>query len=226
VQSVEGRGLTVVEHTRDRILDAAERLLARLGYEKTTMDDLAREAGIGKRTIYVHFPSKEEVALSTIDRIVERLKGRLRAIAVSRAASAERVRLMLLARVLFRFDSVCDYYQSIDDLFRAIRPAYMNRRARYFAEEANIFAEVLTEGRAAGELAFENPFTTAQLLLLATNFLLPSSLGTRELGERGDLEAKVSGIAELLLVGLLTPGASGSVRRRFQASRRKVVSEP
>ena len=62
---------------RDRILDATESLLTRLGYRKMTMDDVAQEAGIGKRTIYVHFPSKEEVALASIDRVVDRLTTRL-----------------------------------------------------------------------------------------------------------------------------------------------------
>ena len=65
------------EETRDAILDAADRLLARYGYKKMTMEDLAQEVGIGKGTIYLHFPSKEEVVLSHVDRIVERLKGRL-----------------------------------------------------------------------------------------------------------------------------------------------------
>jgi AcrR family transcriptional regulator len=51
----------------DAILDAAERLLARYGYRKMTMDDLAREAGIGKGTKYLHFPSKQEVVLCSID---------------------------------------------------------------------------------------------------------------------------------------------------------------
>ena len=54
---------------RDRILDSAERLMGRLGYQKMTMDDIAREAGIGRRTIYLHFPGKEETGLATIDRI-------------------------------------------------------------------------------------------------------------------------------------------------------------
>jgi AcrR family transcriptional regulator len=62
---------------RDAVLDAAERLLARYGYRKMTMDDLAREAGIGKGTTYLHFPSKQEVVLCSIDRIVERLLGQL-----------------------------------------------------------------------------------------------------------------------------------------------------
>ena len=50
---------------RDRILDATERLLGRLGYQKTTMDDIAIEAAIGRRTIYLHFAGKEAVALAT-----------------------------------------------------------------------------------------------------------------------------------------------------------------
>src|SRR4051794_10734148 len=114
---------------RDRILDAAERLLGRLGYGKTTMDALAQEAGISKRTIYLHFPSKEEVTLSTIDRIVDRLLDRLRKLGAAGGSAAGRIRRMLLLRVLFRFDSVRDYYQSLDDLLRSIRPAYMVRRA-------------------------------------------------------------------------------------------------
>ena len=64
---------------RDRILDAADRLLARYGYRKMTVDDIAQEAGIGKGTVYLSFPAKEEIALSCIDRMVDRLLERLRA---------------------------------------------------------------------------------------------------------------------------------------------------
>ncbi|MGW5702703.1 TetR/AcrR family transcriptional regulator [Amycolatopsis japonica] len=43
----------------DRILDAAGVLLSRLGYRKVTIDDIASQAGIGKGTIYLHWPTKE-----------------------------------------------------------------------------------------------------------------------------------------------------------------------
>ena len=49
--------------TREAILDATDRLLARYGYKKMTIEDLAREVGIGKGSVYLHFPSKEEIAL-------------------------------------------------------------------------------------------------------------------------------------------------------------------
>jgi AcrR family transcriptional regulator len=187
---------------RDAILDAAERLLARFGYKKTTMDDLAREAGIGKGTTYLHFPSKEEVALCTIDRIVDHLLDRLRDIARSDESPDERLRQMLLTRVLFRFDSVKTYSQSLDDLLRALRPAYLARRQRYFDAEAEVFADILSAGREAGVFAFDDPLIIANTLLLATNALLPYSLSTRELGKRKDVQEKASHLTQLLLAGL------------------------
>ena len=189
-------------NSRDSILDATERLLARYGYQKMTMDDIAREAGIGKRTIYLHFPSKEEVALCSIDRVVERLLVQLRAVAVSKESPSNRLRAMLIARVLFRFDSVQNYYQSFHDMFAALRPAYLARRERYFESEAQVLEQVLREGCTQGVLACGDCRRTAQTLLNATNSLLPFSLSARELGKREEVERKVNDLADLLLTGL------------------------
>lgn len=189
---------------RDTILDATERLLARYGYQKMTMDDIAREAGIGKRTIYLHFPSKEEVALCSIDRVVARLTDRMEAIADSAEPPESRLRDLLLLRVLFRFDSVQDYYQSFHDLFAALRPAYLARRQGYFDAEADILARVLREGGTSGAFACRDALTTAHTLLLATNALLPYSLSARELGKREEVAQKIARLADLLLDGLRT----------------------
>lgn len=191
---------------RDAILDAAERLIARYGYKKMTMDDLAREAGIGKGTTYLHFPSKAEVVLGTIDRIVDRLLEHLRAIATSPAEPVAKVRQMLVKRVLFRFDSVKQYSQGLDELLRALRPAYLLRRERYLASETRLFAEVLRQGRDAGAFECADPTATAKALLAATNSLLPYSLSRRELGSRTSVEDQVVRIADLLLDGLLRRG--------------------
>ena len=194
----------VREEVREAILDATDRLLARYGYRKMTVEDIAREAGIGKGTVYLHFPSKEEVVLSRVDRMVERLKERLWAVARSDADAAIRLRLMLLTRVLYRFDSVQHYTQSLNDLLAALRPNLLARRVRYFDEEAQIFAEVLNEGRDAGEFVFGDALTTAYALLHATNSLLPYSLSTAELGEREEVKERTTQIADLILHGLLS----------------------
>jgi len=192
------------EAVRESILDATDRLLARYGYRKMTVDDIAGEAGIGKGTIYLHFSSKEEVVLCHIDRIVERLKERLKEIASSQAAVAEKLRRMLLTRVLFRFDSIQHYTQSLNDLLAALRPGLLSRRAKYFEAEAQIFADVLTEGRKSGAFDFDDTHATAHALLQATNGLLPYSLSTTELGEREEVEQRATDVANLMLHGLLS----------------------
>jgi AcrR family transcriptional regulator len=205
------RAIATREDIRDLILDATERLLARYGYRKMTMDDLAQEVGIGKGTIYLHFASKEEVVLSHVDRIVERLKGELLKIASGDGQPAARLRRMLVARVMFRFDSVQHYTESLSDLLAALRPGLLTRRQRHFEEESEIFAAVLREGRREGDFYFRDAGTTARTLLTATNALLPYSLSARELGERADLEAEATRVVDMLLTGLLAR-ADGSAK--------------
>jgi AcrR family transcriptional regulator len=188
---------------KDAILDATDRLLARFGYRKMTVEDIAVEVGIGKGTIYLHFTSKEEIVLSHVDRIVDRLKERLRAIARSDVPAPERLRLMLLTRVLFRFDSIQHYTQSLDDLLAALRPGLLARRAQYFEAEAQIFATLLIAGRESGEFDFEDEDVVAHALLQATNGLLPYSLSPTQLGAREEVEQRTAAVADLMMRGLL-----------------------
>jgi AcrR family transcriptional regulator len=51
-----------------RILDAAAQLLERLGYNRVTVEDIARQAGIGKGTVYLHWPNRETLFLAVLQR--------------------------------------------------------------------------------------------------------------------------------------------------------------
>ena len=57
--------------TRDRILEVADRLFYRQGLRAVGVDALASELGISKKTLYRHFPSKDDL-------VVAYLKGRFR----------------------------------------------------------------------------------------------------------------------------------------------------
>jgi AcrR family transcriptional regulator len=190
------------EDIKDLILDAVDVLLGRYGYRKMTMDDVAREVGIGKGTIYLHFPGKDELVLAHVDRIAGLVIARLRAIAASPAPPADRIRDMLTARVLIRFDSVLHYSQNLSDLLSSVRTALLARRERHFETEARVFEEVLREGARAGALDCPDPATTSRVLILSTNSLLPFNLSARELGHRETLESQATAIAGLLVKGL------------------------
>ncbi len=201
------------EDIRDLILDAVDALLARYGYQKMTMDDVARQVGIGKGTIYLHFLGKEDLILSHIDRIASRVAARLREIASLPAPPGQRLRAMLEARVLLRFDSVFHYSQNLSDLLSSVRTALLARRETYFKTEAGVFEKVLREGIRAGSLDCTDAKSAARVLVQCTNSLLPFSLSARELGQRKEVEAQVGSIADLLIRGL-TPCPERSAPRK------------
>ena len=57
----------------DRILDAAAELMLRWGYNKTTIDDIARYAGVAKGTIYLHWKTREDLFMALMRREYVRL---------------------------------------------------------------------------------------------------------------------------------------------------------
>jgi len=192
----------------DRLLDSADRLLARYGYRKMTMDDLANEVGIGKGTIYLHFRSKEDLVLSHIDRVMRRVINHLQNISAGSAEQGEKIRAMLIARVMHRFDSVQHFTESLSEVLRDLRPGVLERREHYFEAEARVFAAALRKGQNRGEFRRRDCFTTAHALITATNALLPFNLSTRELGKRSEVEERTGRIADLLLKGLVKAEAA------------------
>lgn len=189
---------------RSRILDAADRLLVRHGFRRMTVEGIAGEAGIGKGSVYLHFDSKEDVALSCIDRMADSIVERLAAIADSPAPAPERLREMLRRRVLDRFDYARRHAASIDQKLAAMRQAMLERRSGHFAAEAAILDRVVAAGRACGQIA-NGPARPGRALVSATNALLPYSLSVRELGQRAELARRTDEVVALLLAGLAAP---------------------
>jgi AcrR family transcriptional regulator len=74
----------VRSQAKDAILDAALACVARVGIGKTTLDDVAREAGCARATVYRHFPGKQQLLLAVLRREVDALTA-----SVTTAADAE-----------------------------------------------------------------------------------------------------------------------------------------
>jgi AcrR family transcriptional regulator len=189
--------------TRDQILDATERIMARYGFRKMTMEDIAKEARVGRRTIYLYFKNKEDVALSSIGRVVEHAQIRMRDILDSDSLSTvEKLHQMLRERVMSRVRAVAEYHESLDEIFEIVRPAYIERRKQYFFIEQDLISQALEAGIEQGIIKVANPMGTAAILLQATNAYLPYSLSVRELGNPDQIEKQLIAMVELLIKGL------------------------
>ncbi len=80
---------------RNRILDAAQNLFVRYGVKRTSIDDVAREAGTAKGTVYLSFDSKAALFAAIADRLCASTLADVRRISLEAAPLAERLVAML-----------------------------------------------------------------------------------------------------------------------------------
>ncbi|HYK34489.1 TetR/AcrR family transcriptional regulator [Alloacidobacterium sp.] len=191
--------------TRARILGAAEALIGKFGFGKISMEEIAREAGISRAAVYLHFKNKNEIGIECADKIHARLLTHLRQLAELDAPVLERIRRILIGRVLFAIDFTRNLPAKFEEMFVAIRPSYMVHRERYFTNESDLVLSLLKEGVCKNEVAVVDLELTALALVLSTNALMPFSLNARQLKARREIEERVSKIAELVVAGIPRP---------------------
>ena len=139
------------QRTRRRILVAAGHCFAESGYQKTTVEEIARRAGVSKALIYVHFAGKEDVLRRVLERTlrewrehnwgeVERLAAgsALRGLAVMHRASIDYARRHpVLRTILIRDERLL---LSQDD--EPVRRATEGWRERLLRERRDLAREI------------------------------------------------------------------------------------
>lgn len=58
----------------EQIVDSARRLFGKYGYKRVSVDEIAREANVTKRTVYSHFKNKEEILKYFLNEEVQNMK--------------------------------------------------------------------------------------------------------------------------------------------------------
>jgi AcrR family transcriptional regulator len=81
----------------EQIAEAALRLFARYGYKRTSMDDIAREAGVARATLYLHFKGKDDVFRAMLAGLGGRVETRCREVLAMPGGFADRLAALLVA---------------------------------------------------------------------------------------------------------------------------------
>lgn len=89
--------MTVSRSQQDRILDGALACVARVGLAKTTLDDVAREAGCARATVYRGFAGKRGLFAAVLQREVDALGARAIEAAATTDSLADAVVAVILA---------------------------------------------------------------------------------------------------------------------------------
>lgn len=135
----------------DQIADAALRLFARYGYKRSSMDDIAREAGLAKATLYLHFKGKDDVFRAMLDLLGRRVEARCREVMAMRAPFAERLPALLKAHFGQAYASfgTGEHLVELKAVMATVAARELQAFERTFAEFAS---RLLSEAQAQGEI--------------------------------------------------------------------------
>jgi AcrR family transcriptional regulator len=146
-----GRKLAT-EQRRVSILQAARAVFARQGYANTVVDDIATQAGIAKGTLYLYFPSKEQIYLAALLEGARQLDTDSRAAMLSAATWRDKLRAYLQVRLDF-FEAHQDFLRIYMTEFRGMCMEGKSLSAEFIhlvqqgeAQLAQIFAAAAARG--------------------------------------------------------------------------------
>ncbi len=186
---------------RRTLLDAADRLVRHHGHAKTTIADVAREAGVAVGSVYLEFASKEAILEELSTRAHARVLSGMRRASRDLAPAAFEASFVAVLEVrVERLLELRGQGQHACELVFCRASGVQSAHARWKQEEQDFLRGLFEDARDAGALGDIEPRMTATLVQRALVSLSPPMLFELSPDEarRGARE-----MAELLLRGLL-----------------------
>lgn len=150
---VKNMNLSKDEEVKQDILQAAKRVFAKWGLNKTTMEDIAREAGKGKSTLYYYYKSKEEIFEATATAEIDAILAKAHML-IDKIDSARAKLKKYVAVVLTEIKNTTSLYPMVKGELRGNKEFIEKISRRMDDREEAIIAKILREGIAQGELNF------------------------------------------------------------------------
>jgi AcrR family transcriptional regulator len=185
---------------RQRIVDAARAHFFSHGFRSVTMDDLAEELGISKKTLYAHFPGKVDLLEAVLAAKLAGVEATLKRVTRAHPHDFPATLRELLAGTHRELDEikppfVRDMRQKAPDVFKVVE----RRRAAIIQR---YFGKFFIEGQRAGMVRKDVPAKLIIEILLA---MVQSIMNPPKMEELGMMPKEgFSGILKVILEGALT----------------------
>jgi AcrR family transcriptional regulator len=165
-----------VDDKRQRILDAARKRFRYYGVRKTTMQEIARDAGVAVGTLYLYFQDKDDLLVACTEEYVTRHRRQAEAILASDASAADKLRRYVLDRFRASQATRAGGDRHAAELQREVLRVRPERRVEEGRMMAEHFVRILRLGMETGELNSDQPERDARVLLLSLAFLFPIAM--------------------------------------------------
>lgn len=161
---------TELPDRRRAILQAAFKIFVSYGFKRTTMADIADEAGISRPALYLQFKNKGDIFRAGFEMFVEELLGTMQAILAEPGYLPERVSNAVIAGLVTPFREFVNTPHG-EELFDAKQTLAEDLGNVWFARMQGVIAEAMNRAIAAGEMKLPEGADTATVARLLVNGL-------------------------------------------------------
>ena len=187
------------EEKRDAILEAARTVLARFGFHKTTMEDVAKEAKIGRATLYHYFEDKEAIFGMVVHHECEELLKVMRQ-AVAEASSPTDQFIAFVKSRYVHLRKLRSLNAVTKDVARELLPMAEKERERFFSFELELLTNVIQSGVDTGTFKVNDIELFALTAMSALRGLDATFL---TYGKESRIDEGIEGVLDVVLQGLL-----------------------
>ena len=151
-----------ISKTRQTLVDVARQLFAKNGIANTTMNDIAKASGKGRRTLYTYFKSKDDVYYAVIEAELERLSDKLDEVAAKHSSPQDKIIELIYTHLSMIKETVIRNGNLRAEFFRNI---WMVERVRkkFDEDEIELKKKVYTEAKNDDEFDIDNVELVAEI---------------------------------------------------------------
>ena len=140
-----------ISKTRQKLVDVARQLFAKNGIANTTMNDIAKASGKGRRTLYTYFKSKDDVYSAVIESELERLSDKLDEVANKKISPQDKIIELIYTHLSMIKETVIRNGNLRAEFFRNIWKVEQVRK-NFDEDEIELFRKVYSEAKATASL--------------------------------------------------------------------------
>lgn len=191
----------------NRILDSLQGLLTEKNIQSISVSEIARQAGMGKGSIYYYFPSKDAIVDALVERSYQKPLEKAKQIAGQTGIPPFTKMAMLFEAC---HDSSAEYLKqgasSVAEENYQEKAYFHQKFQRHLIEQLKpVLTEIISQGIECGQICFDYPEELAEIVLIVLsvkidNTLIPSS--------REQIENTIRGLISLLEKGTGNPVGS------------------
>lgn len=156
--------MTEIGGTKDRIINVAGSIFGRFGFQKTTVDEIARAARNVKGSVYYYFRSKEELFQKVVEREAKIITRELIK-AINRGNTAKEKLANYTRTRMHLVRDMANYYEAMKNEYLGNLDFIETIRKKYDDEERVRIKMILVAGIISNEFDIDNVDLTAQVIV-------------------------------------------------------------